>query len=207
MPYAHYWRRPPALKPAAFHRVMEDVKLIVEELQSRGVRLAGPTGTGDPVITREVIAFNGSAECGHRYRNLGKAWPSATAKGIEETNKPVAGGFLMGAKLETRVCGGNCSQERFVLDREYMPAEWETQVDGKFEQSCETYFKPYDLAVTAVLIRLREHFPDDVTIYTDGPDEAFKQNAFADALKLVRELFGWPKWFVLEKEPESVVVI
>lgn len=200
MGYTHYWRRAPDLTPADFQRVMEDVKVILETLATKGIKLCGPTGHGEPELTPQVIAFNGCRKCGHRYRDLGKPWPSPTAAGVESTNHPVVGPWFSGALLETRVCGGCCAGEPFAVDRVFLVRDWDQQDDGRYFQSCETAYKPYDLAVTATLIRLKEHFPEQVSISSDG-----QEHAFEDAKRLCRQLFGWPKFFILEKEPAEVV--
>lgn len=200
MGYTHYWRRSPDLTPADFHQFVEDVKLIVEALQLKGLKFAGPTGTGQPELTPQVVAFNGSKNCGHRYRDLGKPWPSQTANGVEATNNPVSGPWFSGALLETRVCGGCCAGEPFVVDRVFMQRAWDQLEKGKHFQYCETSYKPYDLAVTAALIRLKERLQEDISVSSDGQD-----NAFEDAKRLCRELFGWHETFALEKEPAEVV--
>jgi hypothetical protein len=59
MGYTHYWYRPPAIEAAAFARITADVRRLLPALADRQVRLAGPDGTGAPIVTAEDIAFNG----------------------------------------------------------------------------------------------------------------------------------------------------
>jgi hypothetical protein len=61
-------------------------------------------------------------------------------------------------------------------------------------------FKPYDLAVTAALIRLKEHLADEIFINSDGHEKAFE-----DAKRFCRELFGWPRHFQVEPVESEVV--
>jgi hypothetical protein len=61
MGYTHYLYRAPVLDPAAFAAFAADAKAILDYAASRGgVRLAGPLGTGDPVIEGDRVAFNGA---------------------------------------------------------------------------------------------------------------------------------------------------
>lgn len=167
-----------------------------------GIRIAGPTGEGSPELTASTIAFNGSADCGHRYRDLGKPWPAKDAEGIDTGDNPIADGdpYFSGPHITTRTCGGNCAQEPFVIDRKWIMREWDRPEDGGFFSSCETRFKPYDLPVTASLIRLKENLGDEIKISTDWPESGFE-----DAKRFCRELFGWSSRFELEPQESSVV--
>ncbi len=200
MGYTHYWRRAPDLTPAAFAKAVEDAKNILAAAQERGVILAGPTGYGKPEISESLIAFNGARECGHRYRDLGSPWPSATSGGVMATAKPVVGPWFSGALLETRVCGGNCAGAPFFIDRKFVIREWDQLEHGRYFQHCNTDFKPYDLAVTACLIRMKERLAEEFMVTSDGRDRGFE-----DGKLLCRELFGWGQRFELEPEESEVV--
>ena len=202
MSYSHYFKRAPALHPAAFIQAVEDIRLVFEKVRQLGVLLAGPSGEGLPELTDYTIAFNGPRECGHRYRNLGDPYPARDAHGVEANNLPVVGPWHSGALLNTRVCGGCCAGKPFVIDRDFHVAEWSQLEEGKYSGYCETSFKPYDLAVTASLIRLKERLGDDILLWSDG----WSRNGFEDAKRICRGLFGFPKRFALETEktPEAV---
>lgn len=200
MGYAHYWRRSPDLTPAHFAKAMEDIQAILAAVAERHVQIAGPTGYGKPELSETIIAFNGARDCGHRYRDLGSPWPSPTSAGVEATTKPVVGPWFSGALLETRVCGGNCSAAPFFVDRKFQTREWDQLEHGRYFQHCITDFKPYDLAVTASLIRLKERLGDDFVVTSDG-----REKGFEDAKLLCRELFGWNQRFALEPEESEVV--
>lgn len=205
MGYALYWNREIEFKRDAFERAVEDVVLILSRLSDMGVRLAGPAGKGKPQLGPETIAFNGSVLCGHRYRDLGKPRPSATATGVEEKEPPYdpkAEPWMSGPFLETRVCGGNCAGDPFFVDRKYIVRDWErTDDEGRYVCECETHFKPYDLAVAAVLVRLKEHLGDAIVIASQNDEHGFE-----DAKRLCRELFGWASKFEIEK-PEREVLL
>lgn len=200
MGYTHYWRRTPDLTPADFAKAADEIARILEVVSARGVKLAGPTGHGKPEITDNIIAFNGEKHCGHRYRDLGSPWPSPTAGGVNETTEPVVGPWFSGAMLQTRTCGGSCASAPFVVDRRFLVREWDQLDKGKYFSHCETAYKPYDLAVTAALVRLKENLDDEIQITSDG-----KERAFDDAKRLCRELFGHAKKFELEPEEAEVV--
>lgn len=185
-------------------RFSEDVRAILSRAEDMGVRISGPTGKGQPEIGPETIAFNGSDRCGHRYRDLGKPWASPTASGIEEVEPPydaAAEPWMSGPYLSTRVCGGSCAGEAFIVDRKYLVRDWErAEAPRRYACSCETRFKPYDLIVAAALVRLKEHLGESITIKSHNPD-----NAFEDAKRFCRELFGWAAHFNVEK-PEAEIL-
>ena len=108
--------------------------------------------------------------------------------------------WISGPYLLTRACGGNCSRDPFIVDRKYMARDWERQEHGGYFCGCETDFKPYDLVVTAVMIRMKERLGDDFKITSDGDE-----HAFADAHRLCRELFGFPSRFELESHGSEIV--
>jgi hypothetical protein len=205
MLYTHYWSRAADLDRDAFSKAAEDARLILSRGRDMGLAIAGPTGTGKPIITESTIAFNGSAFCGHRYRDLGKPFASETARGVEEVDPPYDAkkdDCLSGPFLETRVCGGICAAEPFLVDRVYLARDWERPEEpGTYSCSCMTHFKPYDLLVTATLIRLKEHLGKAIIISSENPDRGFD-----DALRICRELFGWPTRFEIEKPLAQVLI-
>jgi len=202
MGFSHYWRRVEHLDPEGFANAAKDIRTILERVEERGVKIAGPTGVGNPECDRQTIAFNGKMNCGHGYRDMGNPWPSPEASGIAGAEDPVAAGepYFSGPYLRARACGGNCDGGPFVIDRDWILASWHRPDGGMFSSSCATHFKPYDLAVTAALIRLKEHLGGEITISSDGDE-----TAFADAKRLCRELFGWHRNFALETREPSLV--
>lgn len=204
MGYSLFWSRLFELDRDAFMRFVSDVQEIIARAEDMGLRLAGPTGKGRPEIGPETIAFNGSATCGHRYRDLGSPWASPTATGIQEVEPPYdakAEPWPSGPYLDTRVCGGSCAGEPFIVDRKYMVRDWERAESPKrYACSCATKFKPYDLIAAAVLVRLKEHLGDAVTIKSQNPE-----NAFEDAKRFCRELFGWAEHFAIETRESEIL--
>ena len=197
MSYAHYWSREFEFEREAFNRFSEDVEIVIKRAEEMGIKLAGPSGSGKPLVGHDGVAFNGSIRCGHRYRDLGKPFAAPDATGVEECDPPYdpkAEPWLSGPYLKTRVCGGTCAGEAFVIDRKYLIRDWERpEAPGIYGCSCETSFKPYDLIVTAVLIRAKERLQKAITVSTENPG-----NGFEDARRLCRELFGWSDSFQIE---------
>ncbi len=205
MAYAHYWNRAIEFDRETFVQAVEDIKMIIRRAQDMGLRLAGPAGKGKPQLGAETIAFNGSAACGHRYRDLGEPWAAPGATGVEEKEPPYdprAEPYMSGPFLETRVCGGNCAGQAFFVDRKYLVRDWErSDGDGFFSCSCDTHFKPYDLVVTAALVRLKERLGDAITISSENPEKGFE-----DAKRFCRELFGFASRFEIE-EPHAEILL
>ncbi len=191
--YAHYWRRAPELNWNNFNLAYQDIQKIMHAAMEQGFKLAGPTGTGPVQISNACIAFNGSKECRHPYRNLGDPWPSITAHGVETEEDPVVGPFFNGALLSARSCGGNCSEENFVVDQIFLPQKWHQLEEGGYFCRCRTLYKPYDIIVTACLVRLKERLGDEIQISSDGFERGFE-----DAKRFCRELFGWTETFEFE---------
>ncbi len=187
-----------------FDKAVEDVRMILERGLEMGLKIAGPIGSGKPELTSETIAFNGATQCGHKYRDLGKPFASAIATGVEEKEPPYDAGappWFSGPFLDTRVCNGHCSAEPFVMDRQYLIRDWErTLPAGLYACACETHFKPYDLMVTASLIRIKEHLGNAIIVSSENPDHGFD-----DAKRLCRELFGWSMNF--EVKPPEVEIL
>lgn len=201
MPYSHMWRRAPELSKDGFSKFVEDVKLIIDRASELGLRIAGPTGYGKPELSSSTVAFNGDRECGHRYFDFGEPWPTDSAEGFCNDNAVADGPYWSGEHLNTRHChGGSCAQGPFVIDRVFMPRHWTRSEEKGYFCKCETQYKPYDLIVTAALIRLKERLNDEVFINSDG-----REKAFEDAKRLCRELFGWPRHFELESQESEVV--
>lgn len=201
MGYTHMWRRAPVLNREAFMKAVEDVRLILERAEEMGLRLSGPLGYGQPEITDSTIAFNGTKECGHRFYDYGDPWPTDAAQGVFEDSPVSETPYWSGEHLNTRSChGGSCAQGPFVVERNFLARHWSRLEKGGYFCKCETQFKPYDLIVTAVLIRLKERLKDEIFIQSDG-----REKAFEDAKRLCRELFGWTKYFELEPVESEVV--
>ncbi len=205
MAYSHYWNRLVEFDRDAFALAMDDIGMILSRAQDMGIRLAGPAGKGKPQIGGETIAFNGSTSCGHRYRDLGKPFASPTATGVEEKEPPYdpkAEPYLSGPYLETRVCSGSCAGEPFFVDRIYLVRDWERpRHAGRYACSCDTHFRPYDLVVTAALVRLKERLGDAITISSEN-----HLGGFEDAKRLCRELFGFASRFEIESSEEKVLL-
>jgi len=80
---------------------------------------------------------------------------------------------------------GGMYHETFYFEREFEPESWQTpDENGRYFSFCKTARKPYDLLVTAVLIRVKHHFPE-IIVYSDG-----ESRDWIEGLILVAEVFG-----------------
>ncbi|MGB9858480.1 MAG: hypothetical protein ACPLQP_00930 [Moorellaceae bacterium] len=172
MGYTHYWYRPKNISKKAFGAIVKDFKKVVPALEKAGVVLAGPLGEGKPVITADIVKFNGSRYCGHPAEyELVIPWPAPGAGGVF-AGEPIAGTWYAGHLLMTRACPGDCSYETFYFPRVREPYyEGERpRENGLWFDFCKTAFRPYDLAVTAFLIIAKHHLKDKIVVRTDGED-------------------------------------
>ena len=67
---------------------------------------------------------------------------------------------------------GKDGHETFLLDRKGRPSSSRPTECFGF---CKTAQKPYDTAVTAVLIVAKHHFKDDIAVTSDGQDEDWEE--------------------------------
>lgn len=135
MGYTHCWRNQPgsAAYAAAWPGIVQDSNRIVAEV-SRRIPIAGPDGTGVPILSATAgIAYNGARD---QHRDT----------------------FTLTAP------GTSGRQWRF----------------------CKTDQLPYDLAVTATLLRCHLLLPDAFPIHSDGDWD----NDWQPARRLIKRLFG-----------------
>lgn len=65
MGYTNYWNN---VKGSFFQdRLLENVKKLIKE---SGIKICGPGGTGEPIITDSKIAFNGDASTNDDYETF-----------------------------------------------------------------------------------------------------------------------------------------
>lgn len=170
MGYTHYWRRVPEIPQDKYDSIVDDFKKLIPTLVSvMGIKLAGPLGEGALEITKDTIAFNGPEKCGHKERDLGITWPSSKARGVAKGGIDVVdGGWFAGAQLSSRTCGGNCSHESMVIERVYQEEYDRHPEDALKFAFCKTAYKPYDLAVTSLLIIAKHHLRHNIHVSSDG---------------------------------------
>lgn len=87
-----------------------------------------------------------------------------------------AEGIELDAQISSKVINingvGDLSHENLYLVRDYSPQPWETAKPLGYFTFCKTAHKPYDTAVTAIMLLAKMLFPDDVTLNSDGlPDD------------------------------------
>lgn len=197
MGYTHYWQRSLLINPTTYFRIVEDFRTLLHTLRVTEVHLAGPSGSGSPVLRYNNVAFNGKSLCGHPARTLGVAWPAENASGVhvDPETDPVVGRWMGGAQLASRCCDGNCSHEAFEFPRGEIPDSRPTP--GGCFRFCKTAYKPYDLAVCVFLVITKHHLRDSLRVYSDGT-----QHHFRDAMQLCDTHLRYGESFLLDVEGE-----
>lgn len=142
MGYTHSFSYAPQSEAfrASWLQLRLDAAAIIDYVKKTGVALAGPHGTGVPVIDEHLIAFNGSGDEGHE-----------------------------GFRLE-------------LSPRRLSPS-------GPFAWNfTKTAAKPYDMAVTAVLLRAHTLTPEGFAIDSNGE----WNEDWSEARAIHQALFGDP---------------
>lgn len=206
MGYTHYWYRRKTYDTETFKRVVDDFKKILPVMAKEyGLKLAGPDGTGEPVINEDEISFNGARNCGHPKRyELVIPWPSEDAGGVMVDGCDIKGCWFAGVIVETRICNGDCSYESFLFERDRKICfEWEEPRKGDlWFDFCKTGFRPYDLAVTAVLLIAKHYFGNDIEVYSDG-----KEVHWFDAKLLCQLHLGYGMEYGFDPDTGQLVAI
>lgn len=144
MVYTHYWYRTATIEAEDFLRIGEDFRQLLPAFESKGLYLGNQTGREIPVITDDLIAFNGKQDCGHAKE------------------------FCVGTSKRRR-CYGDCSQDTLFFPRILIPSKFQRPMHGgKFYNFLNTEAKPYDLAVQAFLIIAKQVLGDQIIITSDA---------------------------------------
>lgn len=162
------------------------------------VDLAGGDGKGTPIVSYNKICFNGCEKCGHPQDDLGITWPSDDAGGVANPFKEDAhkGDWFAGAQLQKRTCGGDCSHETMLFERvRTLDAYDKPNKKGLYFDFCKTAFKPYDLAVIALLIIAKHYLQNKIKVHSDGTEEQW-----FDGKLLCQQELGYGLDFKLDKE-------
>ena len=128
--------------------------------------------------------------------------PNSDADGKEElraNDSDIGGTWFAGLKLMTRTCGGDCSHESFVLNRDFKPEEWmNPKENGMYFQCCKTAYKPYDLAVNCAMIIAKHHLKEQIIVHSDGELDNWK-----DAMQLCQNVLGYGNEFDFDKDEDE----
>lgn len=166
MGYSHYWYTKPSIPDKIFSSILHDVKRIQKPLFDIGVPLSGPDGTGDPILDNDEISFNGVNECGHSIKDIFLTWPSKNAYGISVDKIQHV---FPNTQIDARTCNGSCMYDSFIFKKHNRCTTRELNEDRLINfNSCKTAFRPYDIAVMAVLIIAKHYLINDIQISSDG---------------------------------------
>lgn len=166
MGYTHYWRRPLLLEAARFKAWAEDVRKIVAATDGKPINYTGYSydSAADKVIKHEEIV---------PLRIVG--WDG-------DGGEPEISDTLVSFNGE-----GDYSHETFHVEQQMSLERWDVpDARGWYFAFCKTARKPYDVVVTASLIRLAYHFPEGVEVSSDGT-----VGEWEDGRQLCEELFGF----------------
>lgn len=210
MGYCHYWRIPKKFPAKKFKEFSADVKKIIDYChKDLGIHIADGMGEGEPTCNESLIRFNGSSTqpkgVWTTNEQISIPWPSPTASLKEISADPIAekteGHWFAGDLVSQRVAPthpdnpefADGSYETFSIERQGRVGEYEVPNEkGLFFDCCKTAYRPYDLAVTAVLIALKHHFPK-CQVSSDGEDKDWLDGKF-----LCNNLLGYGMDFELE---------
>jgi hypothetical protein len=198
MGYTHYWDRPAVIDQGLFDAIRGDFERLILPLADAGVALAGGLGEGPPEITDQVIRFNGLDECGHpKNEELVIPYPSESAEGIGPSSTALdEGSDGLITRVKHRCCNGRCSYETLSLPRS-LDMTWQRDADeqGLYIDYVKTGFRPYDVAVTSILIIAKRYLKDRFTIQSNGGD-----HQWADARRICQRVLGYGDWFGIVEE-------
>ncbi len=172
MGYTHYWRRTKEIDLPVMKKIVDDFTKIVIAI-SPYVDLADGNGENTAIVSYNEIRFNGNSKCGHPKEDLGITWPSDDAGGINNPYKEDVrnGNWFAGELLQKRCCGGDCSHETMLFERIKTLQDWNKPNEQKlYYNFCKTAFKPYDIAVIALLIIAKHYLNDKIVVSSDGTD-------------------------------------
>lgn len=184
-----------------FGAIRADFEKLILPLADSGAHVADGLGEGVPVITNDVIRFNGVRFCGHPTNDaIAIPFPTDDACGIGPSVSAVQDGSEeLITRIKHRCCDGRCSYETFSFPR-YLPSDEEQPgANGLCIGFTKTAFRPYDIAVTAGLLIARRNLGDQFVVHTDGLDAQW-----SDAKRICQEVLGYGDWFgVVEERVEE----
>jgi hypothetical protein len=181
MGYEHYLWRPPELDLGRWREWVGDVRQIISNLPQSVAKTYYPLD-GSPVTVRAPLVVTGPiGNEGRPQLNDGRVAFNGAAW-VDVDGQP------------QRLWGAS-----FWVDRVYGPPEFDPPLPndpfadleprpderGWWCESYKTNHRPYDLAVTASLIRLAHRFPEGVQVSSDGGPEEWQAG-----LDLCRDVFG-----------------
>jgi len=197
MGYTHNWLRPKEIPAATFRAIRENFERLILPLSDAGVELAGASGKGPPEITDDALRFNGPDRCGHPENGLILIpYPSEMAEGIGPNSTaidPSPDGIV--TLLKHRCCNGHCSYAAFSFPRALDTGARKPDENGLYSDFVRTGFRPYDIAVTAVLLIAKRHLKDQFVIHSNGGEYQW-----VDARRICQRFLNFGDWFGIVEE-------
>lgn len=200
MGYTHYWYRPEEIKRDKFELLVKDAKEIIKFCEEQGIKIENGLADGPPVLNSDEISINGSdlqpIGIWTTSEEVSIPWPANKTRDRKGLEDPTAGTWFAGTLLQSRVAPiGNLglglgSYETFRVSRIF-DDDFRSEENGLLFDCCKTAFRPYDLAVTAILVSLKHHVPE-CRISSDGD-----LSNWSDAIRMCVELFNYGENFEL----------
>lgn len=181
MGYVHTWRRPRVIEPETFRHIRIDFHRLLDPLAQRGVRLGDAWGEHQPIIHREQIIFNGSANCNCLPTPCVRIATSHQGSSVATLPRPELSYDLSWSR---RRCPGSCDYETFMLRR--VEDARAVGDDRRIGDWCDTDRRPYDLAVMAALLVARRHIGASLEVWTPG-----RREWWDEAKDLTEQVLGY----------------
>ena len=125
-------------------------------------------------------------------------YPSEHAEGIGPSSTAIDGSFYdLGVTIKHRCCNGRCSFETFRLEKQLPPTT--PDENGLYCEYVKTGFRPYDVAVTGILLIAKRHLRDQFIVHSNGADAQW-----SDAKRFCQQVLGYGDWFgIIEERVEE----
>lgn len=140
--YTRYWNIDRPFDDDQWDRILSGAREIIQKVESEGISIRGPDGTGQPELGPEKIALNGDKN---------EEWIPPYYREMKEKDPEEFDSVEDRIKYQTE------AHESFILNRR-IP-------DSYF---CKTARKPYDKAVKSILHLAEETAPDKISVSSDG---------------------------------------
>lgn len=180
MGYTHYYTiYPDRCSPEQFYHFIEDAKRLFAFAEDQGINIVngdGDAGT-EPEISEAYLAFNGplvivEVDDGIRVRSDASEGCETAVFDFRPPRRPPGGRPRKSPYLRADwdiLPWGEKKQQLLTKWQAWQRYDAERASSRDF--FCKTEREPYDLVVTALLIRAKVIFGDGISVASDGSDE------------------------------------
>jgi hypothetical protein len=139
--------------------------------------------------------------CGHlRNEDIVVPYPTEDGQGVGLSASAIADVDDWVLRIKHRCCNGSCRYETFSFARQMTVDQYmRPTAKGLFFDCVKTAFRPYDVAVTAVLLIAKRYLHDELIIHSGGAE-----TQWADAKRICQQVLGYGDWFgIVEQEIDA----